>query len=114
VEVKTLVGVDVFLDWNAGLPDDLAALLKASATAGLALKMITNRGVKVWPNGHPETLCTDHWRCRFQARETGAEIAHSQIVSLLCALDAAGFDFIKMENLYNFDGKPGYALGQGQ
>ena len=114
VEVKTLVGVDVFLDWNAGLPEDLAALLEATATAELALKMITNRGVKVWPNGHPETLCTDHWRCRFQARETGAEIAHSQIVSLLCALDAAGFDFIKMENLYNFDGKPGYALGQGQ
>ena len=58
--------------------------------------------------------CQRIWRCRFQARETGAEIAHSQIVSLLHALDAAGFDFIKMENLYNFDGKPGYALGQRQ
>jgi len=114
VEVKTLVGVDVFLDWNVGLPENLAALLEAVATAELALTMITNRGVKVWPNGHPETLCTDHWRCRFQARETCEEIAHSQIVSLLGALDTAGLDFIKMENLYNFDGKPGYALGQGQ
>ena len=113
-EAKTLVGVDVFFDWSAGLPEDLAARLEAAATAGLALKMITNRGVKVWPNGHPETLCTDHWRCRFQARETNAEIAHTQIVSLLRALEAAEFDFIKMENLYNFDGKPGYALGQGQ
>uniref|UniRef100_E6QIQ8 Isocitrate dehydrogenase [NADP] n=1 Tax=mine drainage metagenome TaxID=410659 RepID=E6QIQ8_9ZZZZ len=114
VEVKTLVGVDVFLDWNSGLPENLATLLKAATAAELALKMITNRGVKVWPNGHPETICTDHWRCRFQVKETDAEIAHSQIVSLLRALDAAGFDFIKMENLYNFDGKPGYALGQGQ
>lgn len=114
VEVKTLVGVDVFFDWYAGVPEDLAAGLEANATAGLALKMITNRGVKVWPNGHPETICTDHWRCRFQARETGAEIAHTQIVSLLDTLDKAGFDFIKTENLYTFDGKLGYALGQGQ
>ncbi len=114
VEAKALVGVDVFLDWNAGLPEELATRLKAAAMSDLALKMITNRGVKVWPNGHPETICTDHWRCRFQAREPGAEIAHAQIVSLLHALNAAGFDFIKMENLYNFDGKPGYALGQGQ
>lgn len=114
VEVKTLVGVDVFLDWTAGSPDDLAAHLKAVAASGLALKMITNRGVKVWPNGHPETLCTDHWRCRFQAEETGAAVEHGQIVKLLHALDAVGFDFIKMENLYNFDNKPGYALGQGQ
>ena len=29
--------------------------------------MITNRGTKVWPDGAPETFCTDHWRCRFTA-----------------------------------------------
>jgi isocitrate dehydrogenase len=30
--------------------------------------MITNRGVKVWPNGVPETFCTDRWPCRFHAK----------------------------------------------
>ena len=30
------------------------------------LTMITNRGIKVWPNGFEETYCTDHWRCRFK------------------------------------------------
>ena len=89
------------------------ALLSAQPCAGSIAGSIQLQ-VNVWPNGHPETICTDHWRCRFQAREPGAEIAHAQIVSLLCALNAEGFDFIKMENLYNFDGKPGYALGQGQ
>ncbi|MBL4544633.1 MAG: hypothetical protein JKP95_01840 [Oceanicaulis sp.] len=34
----------------------------------MSLKMITNRGVKVWPQGLPETFKTDHWRCRFMAR----------------------------------------------
>ena len=32
----------------------------------LKLQMITNRGVKVYPNGNPHTFCTDHWRCRFK------------------------------------------------
>ena len=34
-------------------------------------KMITNRGVKVWPEGFPETFCTDHWRCRFVGKTPG-------------------------------------------
>jgi isocitrate dehydrogenase len=33
---------------------------------------------------------------------------------LLSRADAAGFDVIKTENLYTFDGKAGYSLGQGQ
>jgi isocitrate dehydrogenase len=39
---------------------------------------------------------------------------HGEIVALLAGLAAAGFDFIKTENLYTFDGEPGYSLGQGQ
>jgi isocitrate dehydrogenase len=30
------------------------------------------------------------------------------------AIAKAGFDIIKTENLYWFDGKPGYSLGQGE
>jgi isocitrate dehydrogenase len=33
---------------------------------------------------------------------------------LLGRIAEAGLDFIKSENLYNFDGVPGFALGQGQ
>jgi len=75
--------------------------------------MITNRGIKVWPGGLPETFCTDHWRCRFMAKE-GKTITHREIIALLSRIEAAGFDFIKTENLCTFDGVPGYSLGQGQ
>jgi isocitrate dehydrogenase len=44
----------------------------------------------------------------------GSPIDHAQIVSLLQRVAEAGFDFIKTENLYDFDGQPGYSLGQGQ
>lgn len=76
--------------------------------------MITNRGIKVWPDGLPETLCTDHWRCRFTARNNGAAVSHHDLVGLFHRAADAGLDFIKSENLYMFDGQPGFSLGQGQ
>ncbi len=110
---KDLVGVDVFLDWLKGSPDDLGAQLGKLDGEGLKLTMMSNRGVKVWPGGHPETFVSDHWRCRFLAQADGANVEHAQIVSLLGRIGAAGFDFIKTENLYNFDGQRGYSLDKG-
>jgi isocitrate dehydrogenase len=115
--VKQLVGVDVFLHWRGSDPITLAESLKEAEDACLPLSMITNRGVKVWPNGFPETFCTDHWRCRFHATPTGPcemNISPKQVLALLKRIDALGLDFIKVENLYTFDGEPGYSLGQGQ
>jgi isocitrate dehydrogenase len=31
------------------------------------MQTIANRGVKVYPNGMPDTFTVDHWRCRFVA-----------------------------------------------
>ncbi len=112
---KDLVGIDVFLDWNDGKPDKLGEHLSKANGEGLELIMITNRGVKVWPEGMPETFCTDHWRCRFLATDKSNPIVtHDQIISLLKRVNDLGLDFIKTEHLCNFDGKPGYSLGQGQ
>ena len=111
---KDLVGVDVFLHWRDGSPEKLGTLLSTASTETLGLTMLTNRGVKVWPNGLPETFCTDHWRCRFLAGSEAHTILHTDIIGLLQRIDALNLDFIKCENLCNFDGEPGFALGQGQ
>ncbi len=111
---KDLLGVDVFLHWRDGRPDQLGRTLKAAGTDALQLTMITNRGVKVWPDGLPETFCTDHWRCRFLSPRKGERIKHREIIQLLSRIDESGLDFIKSENLCDFDGVPGYTLGQGQ
>ena len=111
---KELVGVDVFLDWLKGSPDNLGESLSKVAPEGLQLVMISNRGVKVWPGGKSETFCSDQWRCRFMAKDKGAPISHKEIVNLLEHVDNAGFDFIKTENLCNFDGERGYSLDQGE
>ncbi len=110
---KTLVGIDVFVHWNGGSVEELATRVKEIGNSNLPMTMITNRGVKVWPHGHAETFCTDHWRCRFHA-EDDHEVSSRAVLELLEQMDASGVGFIKTENLYLFDGKPGYSLGQGQ
>jgi isocitrate dehydrogenase len=107
---KELFGVDVFLDWSQGTPDQLGAALQNTQGEGLELTLIANRGARVWPNGLPETFTTDHWRCRFLAKDV---ISHTQITSLLQRVADSGFDFIKTENLYNFDGQAGYSSVSG-
>jgi isocitrate dehydrogenase len=112
---KSLVGVDVFLDWNLvdRDPTVLGRALEEAAPEDWRLAMITNRGVKVYPDGLPETYRTDHWRCRFMPRD-GMAIRFTPVLSLLGRLDGAGFDVIKTEHLYAFDGQPAYSLGQGE
>ena len=111
---KELVGVDVFLDWDddGRQPDTLGQRLSQQDGDGLRLKLITNRGVKVYPEGLPETFWTDHWRCRFVA--TDGAVAPGQVVALQGRLVEAGFDVIKTENLYTFDGERAYSLAQGE
>jgi isocitrate dehydrogenase len=111
---KELVGVDVYLDWLKGSPDNLGTALRNVAPEGLDLVMISNRGVKVWPGGKSETFCSDHWRCRFMAQDKGATITHQQVVDLLGRVTGAGFDFVQVESLCNFDGERGYSLDQGE
>ncbi len=110
---KELIGVDVFVDWDKGTPNDLGQALEKLAGEGLRLVMLSNRGTKVYPGGHPDTITCDNWRCRFQAEE-GKAATHAQIIGLLGRIAGAGYDFIKTEGLYTFDGQPGFTLGQGQ
>ena len=113
---KELKGVDVFIDWDeeGRNPKKIGDKIKTAGTKLLKLKMITNRGVKVYPDGFPDTFCTDHWRCRFVAQDEKSVISNEDIVELLTSIHAGGFDFIKTEHLYTFDGERRYSLGQGE
>ncbi len=105
---KETVGVDVFLDWKEGAPDDLGRLMAPLAGDGFKLGRISNRGIEVWPGGFSETFCSDHWCCRFLADGT-ATVTHAQIAGLLARIGEAGLDFIKTENLCVFDGQRAYS-----
>lgn len=113
---KKLSGVDVFLDWVGSdkkrNPNELGAALSAFNTAKLQLKIISNRGQKVYPDGQPETFCADNWRCRFVS--PSGEIVYADVIALLETLNSEGYNIGKTENLYMIDGKLGYTLSQGE
>jgi isocitrate dehydrogenase len=111
-DVKKLVGVDIFLEWDKGSANELGDALSRVKTEKLKLKVITNRGIKVYPEGLPETFCTDHWRCRFWSG-TWTEVSKSNILDLLNKVEAAGFDHIKTENLYTFNDELGFSEVHG-
>ena len=110
---KTLEGVDLFVHWTGSDPNELASKIQQLESKGIYLSMITNRGIKVWPDGFRETFCTDHWRCRFKAKN-GEQMYKTDIIELLEKAIEEDIDTIKTENLYAFDGTAAYSLGQGQ
>ena len=109
---KKAAGVDVFIDLPEGNPDDIARKVQALPLQDVALTVISNRGTKVWPAGNPDTFWSDHWCCRLEAKN--GEFSAKSIVQILAAFCMAGFDVVKTEGLYTFDGARGYSLAQGE
>jgi isocitrate dehydrogenase len=113
---KVLVGVDVFIDEPGIAPKELARRLQPLRSGPLDLEMISNRGMRVWPDGLAETTCVDVFRCRFRIPELLADtggISHDPVTRLLHSISAEGFDWVKTELLFNFDGQPGFTRSQG-
>jgi len=107
MEKRVCVGVDIYL-YSKVAADELHRKL-ASIASPLMLKLISNRGAKVWPEGLPETFCIDQFRARFCSKQKGLHIMPDAILGTLKALSDEGFDIIKTENLYLFDEKPGFS-----
>lgn len=105
-EDRKLVGIDVFIYHKPPL-QLFFSRISHIAIGPLKLQMISNRGVRVWPEGQPETFCIEQWRCRFLTTGSGG-VSQNDLIQILHAFDHVGMDVIKSENLYTFAGKPGF------
>jgi isocitrate dehydrogenase len=112
--VRANVGVDVFLHYHGQDPNELGAALEKLNGDGLSLNMIDNRGVTVYPKGIPSSSYVDFWRIRYLSETGKAAVTPKQVLALLHRVTDAGFEYVKTENLYTFDGEIGFSLGQGQ
>jgi hypothetical protein len=100
-----IVGLDVFVR-HEGIP-----ALPAGVDLGpFELKVISNRGTKVWPGNAPKIHLTDVFTCRFVHKGAGAVPA----LDLLGKLEKLGFEWVHIEKLLEIDGKPGFAVAQGE
>lgn len=112
-EKKELIGMDLFVEWD-GSVDAIGEKMKALEADGLELRMLSNKGLKVWPEAGVDGMnLTDHYRCRYRTQDD-KPIKHAVLAALIKRADEAGLDFIKTENLYSFNGELGFSLGQGE
>jgi isocitrate dehydrogenase len=110
---KELIGVDIFIQHNDRDANKLGDSVKDFKAGNMLFTMMTNRGVKVYPDGFSETFCTDHWRCRYKSQDYKPS-AYSDVIELLNQFNSAGFDIIKTENLVTLDGVAMFTAAQGQ
>ncbi len=106
---KKLVGVDVFVDW-LGDVDDLGTKVSGAQTGPFYLKIISCKGLKVWPDHVPGMNRTDLYRLRLMTDDGDI----TDVPALLAALIDEGIDVSKYESLMEFNGERVYSLAQGE
>ncbi|MDL2717074.1 MAG: NADP-dependent isocitrate dehydrogenase [Acidobacteriota bacterium] len=110
---RKTAGVDVFVETDLA-PNALGASLEDLALeTQFALKMVSNRGTKVYPMGSAMTDCVDHFRCRFFPRQPGAEVLDGAILDLLSRITRR-YRWMHVEKLEEIGGKPGWTKAQGE
>jgi isocitrate dehydrogenase len=109
---RQIVGVDVYI-YHRGKMDDFFARISHINIGNLRLKMVTNRGTRIWPQGQPETFCIEQWRCRFAVDPQHQACSQRDCFQVLEAFERSQLDVIKAEFLYTFDQQPGYTSAEG-
>ncbi len=106
-------GVDVFVEASR-TPEELGTHLE-ELVAGLPihLKMISNRGTKVYPPTGAMTDCVNHWRCRFILNDASSSLNDGTILTLLSRV-GAHYRWMHIEKLPEFDGEAGFTRAQGE
>ncbi len=111
-KTKEVVGADIFVE-SAVVPAELGPSLEAiSEGTPLKLKMISNRGTKVYPDGNPNIDCVSQHRCRFMTR-SGQPIQFDDALALSRKINAT-HEVCHIERLLRIDGADGFTKAQGE
>ena len=109
---REIVGTDIFVE--TGLyPEQLGPILERLAEGSeLRLKMISNRGTKVYPDGNRNIDVVDQYRCRF-VRLNDEPLALAAVRDLIGRVEAE-LAWCHIELLQHFDGQPSFTKAQGE
>jgi NAD-dependent isocitrate dehydrogenase len=99
----TFAGADVFVQHGPvpAMPERVGPF---------TLKMISNRGTKVWPGEAPDILLVDWYRCRYVA---DGQATDAQLLELLGEV-GKHYPWMHVEKLLVADGKALYSKAQGE
>jgi isocitrate dehydrogenase len=83
-------------------------------TSKMQFKMVSSRGLTVWPESSGLPYSNDQWRCRFLRIDNSKSLIAADVIELFVELNKAGLEVIKHETLCSFDGIKGFSMGQGE
>jgi isocitrate dehydrogenase len=111
--VRRVAGVDVFVEFG-GTPEQLGqSMERLVESSPVALKIVDNRGTRVYPPTGTPTDCVDAWRCRFLLRDAAGDLSDADLLTLLARL-AEEHRYTHIEKLHEFDGAPAFSKAQGE
>jgi len=109
--IKKLMGTDVYLSTPNENIDVLATQLE-SIHEDPKLEAITRKGLKIWPNTKIGRRTCEFVSCRFTAKNDNG-VTQKQLNDLLNNIHQSGLEITSMQNIYNYDGMPGFSMPQG-
>jgi hypothetical protein len=92
--MMTLHGVDIFI-WSPETPD------LPKEFGPFSLKLISNRGTRIYPPPAPQMQLSDWPQCRFFSE---TEVSDQQIDELVSHLTGSGLRWTKCQKLFRKDG----------
>ncbi len=110
---RAVVGLDVFVESPLSAAELGASLMDLTRDTRLSLKMIGNRGTKVFPPTGAITDVADHWRCRFIIREQPGDLPDDDVHELLIRISSR-HKWMHIEKLQEFDDELGFTRDQGE
>lgn len=108
---RALIGVDIYLYFPGRLAHFIDKVSHMNE-GPLHLTLITNKGVKVWPNAFFDEDVSDQWRLRFLSKDDQT-ISEALIVRLYQDFLRIGLEVVKIIHLYQIDKKKGYSTFEG-
>ena len=109
---REIIGTDIFVE-TGWYPQQLGPVLERLAEgSALKLKMISNRGTKVYPDGNLNIDVVDQYRCRF-IRRADQPVTLAEVRDLIGRVEAE-LPWCHVELLQYFDGQPSFTKAQGE
>lgn len=111
---RSVNGIDLFIETAKPVDQFAKELEKLTADSPLKLKMVSNRGVKVYPTEEKTYIdLTDCFSCRFIARDSHKDPTDSDIMHILEKV-SPHFRWSHIEKLNEFDGIARYTKSHGE
>lgn len=113
VDERRVVGVDVFIESGSDADTIGRGLENLTSDSPFELKMIGNRGTKVYQPTGAITDVVDQWVARFVQRDANGDVSDATLLALLENI-AREYRWSHVEKLQEFDGEQGFTRAQGE